>query len=111
MKARAMLMLPVLMGLAVASEMRHAFAQAAPQAPAQPASSQPASASPAAAQVAGATNTAAPPANPAAPPSAPAMKSKEELEKLVEPIALHPDPLIAIILPASAYPLEIVQAA
>ena len=27
------------------------------------------------------------------------------------PIALHPDPLIAIILPASAYPLEIVQAA
>jgi hypothetical protein len=33
------------------------------------------------------------------------------LEKLVQPIALHPDPLIAIILPASAYPLEIVQAA
>ena len=29
----------------------------------------------------------------------------------MEPIALHPDPLIAIILPASAYPLEIVQAA
>ncbi len=27
------------------------------------------------------------------------------------PIALHPDPLVAIILPASAYPLEIVQAA
>jgi hypothetical protein len=27
------------------------------------------------------------------------------------PIALHPDPLIAIILPASVYPLEIVQAA
>jgi hypothetical protein len=27
------------------------------------------------------------------------------------PIALHPDPLIAIILPASAYPLEVVQAA
>ena len=33
------------------------------------------------------------------------------MEKLVEPIALHPDPLIAIILPASAYPLEVVQAA
>jgi hypothetical protein len=33
------------------------------------------------------------------------------LEKLVMPIALHPDPLIAIILPAAAYPLEIVQAA
>lgn len=27
------------------------------------------------------------------------------------PIALHPDPLIAIILPASVYPVEIVQAA
>lgn len=27
------------------------------------------------------------------------------------PIALHPDPLIAVMLPASAYPLEIVQAA
>jgi hypothetical protein len=27
------------------------------------------------------------------------------------PIALHPDQLIAVILPASAYPLEIVQAA
>jgi hypothetical protein len=33
------------------------------------------------------------------------------LEKLVAPIALHPDPLIAIVLPASVYPLEIVQAA
>jgi len=50
-------------------------------------------------------------ANPAPPPSAPAKKSVAELRKLVEPIALHPDPLIAIILPASAYPIEIVQAA
>jgi hypothetical protein len=45
------------------------------------------------------------------PPSAPAQRSKAELEKLVMPIALHPDPLISIILPAAAYPLEIVQAA
>jgi len=37
--------------------------------------------------------------------------SAAELAKLVVPIALHPDPLIAILLPASAYPLEIVQAA
>src|SRR6516164_6572165 len=43
--------------------------------------------------------------------AAPAKLSQEELEKLVMPIALHPDPLIAIILPASVYPLEIVQAA
>ena len=32
-------------------------------------------------------------------------------KKLVAPIALYPDPLIATILPASVYPLEIVQAA
>jgi hypothetical protein len=41
----------------------------------------------------------------------PVKRSAADLEKLVAPIALHPDPLIAIILPASAYPLEIVQAA
>jgi hypothetical protein len=33
------------------------------------------------------------------------------LEKLAMPIALHPDPLIASILPAAVYPLEIVMAA
>jgi Protein of unknown function (DUF3300) len=47
----------------------------------------------------------------APPPSAPPKFSSAELQKLAEPIALHPDPLIAIILPASVYPLEIVQAA
>ncbi|MEX2259417.1 MAG: DUF3300 domain-containing protein [Woeseia sp.] len=34
-----------------------------------------------------------------------------ELEALVGPIALYPDDLLAIVLPASTYPLEIVQAA
>jgi hypothetical protein len=48
---------------------------------------------------------------PAPPPSAPAQSSASKLEKLAMPIALHPDPLIAVILPASVYPLEIVQAA
>ena len=52
-----------------------------------------------------------PAASPAPPPSAAPKVGTNELEKLVMPIALHPDPLIAIILPASAYPLEIVQAA
>jgi hypothetical protein len=47
----------------------------------------------------------------APPPSAPPKFSVAELEKLAAPIALHPDPLIAIILPASVYPLDIVQAA
>src|SRR6185295_15755329 len=42
---------------------------------------------------------------PAPPPAAPAKRSASDLEKLAIPIALHPDPLIAIILPASAYPL------
>jgi hypothetical protein len=49
--------------------------------------------------------------NSAPPPSAPPKYSAAELEKLAAPIALHPDPLIAIILPASVYPLDIVQAA
>lgn len=52
-----------------------------------------------------------PPAAAAAPPSSAPARGAAELEKLVQPIALHPDPLIAIILPASVYPLEIVQAA
>jgi len=47
----------------------------------------------------------------APPPSAPAERSAADLEKLAAPIALYPDSLIATILPAAAYPLEIVQAA
>lgn len=35
----------------------------------------------------------------------------DELQQLVAPIALYPDPLIAIILPASTFPLDVVQAA
>lgn len=35
----------------------------------------------------------------------------DELEALVGPVALYPDNLLAIVLPASTYPLEIVQAA
>jgi hypothetical protein len=45
------------------------------------------------------------------PPSSAPKRSAADLEKLVAPIALYPDPLIATILPASVYPLEIVQAA
>src|SRR5689334_16354351 len=76
-------------------------------------------AAPAATSAAPATATPAPPAsassapaeNGVPPPAAPANLSAAELEKLAMPIALHPDNLIAIILPASVYPLEIVQAA
>lgn len=41
--------------------------------------------------------------------AAPTM-SDAQLDKLVGPIALYPDDLVAIILPAATYPLEIVQA-
>jgi Protein of unknown function (DUF3300) len=50
-------------------------------------------------------------ATPAPPPSAPVRRSAAELEELAKPIALYPDPLIGMILPASVYPVEIVQAA
>ncbi|MDJ0748911.1 MAG: DUF3300 domain-containing protein [Woeseiaceae bacterium] len=36
--------------------------------------------------------------------------SESELEELVGPIALYPDDLLAIVLPAAAYPLQIVEA-
>jgi hypothetical protein len=42
--------------------------------------------------------------------AAPTFK-KEEIEQLVAPIALYPDPLVAQILMASTYPLEVVEAA
>ncbi|HOW64486.1 MAG TPA: DUF3300 domain-containing protein [Candidatus Paceibacterota bacterium] len=48
--------------------------------------------------------------NPAATP-APVKRSLTELEQLVAPIALYPDTLIASILPAAAYPLDIILAA
>ncbi|SAL01516.1 hypothetical protein AWB81_06058 [Caballeronia arationis] len=47
---------------------------------------------------------------PAASGSEPAPLSAADLDKLVGPIALYPDDLIAIILPSATYPLEIVQA-
>ena len=57
--------------------------------------------------------TAAPPAQTAAPPapapSQPLLKA-EELDALVAPIALYPDALLAEVLMASTYPLEVVQA-
>jgi hypothetical protein len=49
-----------------------------------------------------------PPAAPAKPaPAKP--RSAEQLDSLVAPIALYPDPLLAQVLAASTYPLEIVQ--
>jgi hypothetical protein len=42
--------------------------------------------------------------------SKPDLLKPEELDQLVAPIALYPDPLLAQVLIASAYPLDIVQA-
>ena len=42
-------------------------------------------------------------------PEAPAKLPPDKLESLVAPIALYPDPLLAQVLAASTYPLEIVQ--
>jgi hypothetical protein len=59
---------------------------------------------------------APPPAYEPAPSAAPAPETqarrftRAELEQLLAPIALYPDSLLAQILPAAAYPLEIVQA-
>ena len=39
------------------------------------------------------------------------LRSAAELESLVGPVALYPDDLLAVVLPAATYPLEIVQAA
>jgi hypothetical protein len=39
------------------------------------------------------------------------LATAEELQEVVGPIALYPDDLVAIVLPASTYPLQIVQAA
>ena len=54
-----------------------------------------------------------PPAGGTAAPAAPAKPplKAEELEALCSPIALYPDPLLAQVLMASTYPLEVVEAA
>src|SRR5262245_17099953 len=51
------------------------------------------------------------PANPAPPVAGSTKRSPADLDKLVAPIALYPDPVVAAILPASAYPVEVVLAA
>ncbi|HCE46409.1 MAG TPA: hypothetical protein DET40_22930 [Lentisphaeria bacterium] len=54
-----------------------------------------------------------PAANPAAPAAAQAQKkfTEAQLEQLVAPIALYPDGLLAQVLAASTYPVDIVEAA
>jgi hypothetical protein len=67
---------------------------------------------PTAAPSAAATPPAASPAPPAA-AAAPSASSltQAQLDQLVSPVALYPDPLLAQVLMASTYPLEVVEAA
>jgi Protein of unknown function (DUF3300) len=75
----------------------------AQQSPAPAATPAPAeTAAPAAAATPAGAESEQPPAN--------SSFTREELEKLLAPIALYPDPLLAQMLPASAYPIQIVQA-
>ena len=73
-------------------------------------------AAPAPASVAPAPVAPAPAAAPAAPAAAPASAPVDnqlkagELDALVAPIALYPDPLLSLVLMASTYPLEVVEA-
>src|SRR5262249_47655044 len=48
--------------------------------------------------------------SPAHSQGSPAPPSAGQLDKLVAPIALYPDPLVAQILPASTYPVEVIEA-
>ena len=61
------------------------------------------------AQVAAQTPAAQTPAAQA--PATAAAFTKEQLEQIVAPMALYPDPLVSQMLMASTYPLEIVEAA
>lgn len=47
----------------------------------------------------------------AAEPATPAPLTTAQIAELLAPIALYPDPLVAIILPASTFPADIVLAA
>ena len=67
-------------------------------------------ATPAPAETAAPAPAAAPAEAEAEQPAANNSFTREELEKLLAPIALYPDPLLAQMLPASAYPVQIVQA-
>jgi hypothetical protein len=74
--------------------------------------SAPSLASATSAAAAPATTLAMPAAGAAAAPAPPVQQlSEAQLDQLVAPIALYPDPLLAQILMASTYPLEVVEAA
>ena len=60
--------------------------------------------------LAGAAALAYAPQNAPPPPPPGAALSPQQLDDLVAPIALYPDPLVAEVLAASTYPMEIAEA-
>jgi Protein of unknown function (DUF3300) len=116
------LILPAVLLAAAVSLAAPAGAQTQAPPPADQAQTPPAATAPAATPDAtvtpspGAGPAAAPPANPGATPAATPAPAAEKLaegqiEQLVAPIALYPDPLLSQVLMASTYPLEVVEAA
>ena len=94
--SKILLALALLMAAPVATMAQTTDNQPAPSGqPSQPPPSQPAAQAPA----------SPPPAQPQA-----ELLKPEQLEALVAPIALYPDELLANVLAASTYPLEVVQA-
>lgn len=114
---RAMLIALALLPAGCSREDPQAGKTSPAQAPAaqggQPAQA-PAASTPPAATTPQAPGAAAPQAQPAPPgsppPPVPTGPPLSGLESLVAPIALYPDPLLAELLVASTYPLEVVQA-
>ncbi len=101
-----------LAGAAAAQDMPSMFfppeQQPTQTAAAAPAADQRAAAQPAADQAAAAQPPTPPTPGPASPAANPL--NKGQIEQLVAPIALYPDPLLSQVLMASTYPLEIVEA-
>ena len=92
---KILLALALMMAAPVATMAQTTDNQPAPGQPSLPPPSQPAAQAPA----------SPPPAQPQA-----ELLKPEQLEALVAPIALYPDELLANVLAASTYPLEVVQA-
>ena len=95
--AKTLLAMALLVGTPVAAAAQTSDTPTSPPAQAQPAGPPPAQSQPAQSQPAPAV------------PSQPLLKP-EQLDALVAPIALYPDALLANVLAASTYPLEVVQA-
>src|SRR5215207_1212005 len=95
--AKTLLAMALLVGTPVAAAAQASDTPTSPPAEAQPAQPQPAQSQPTQSQPAPAV------------PSQPLLKP-EQLDALVAPIALYPDALLANVLAASTYPLEVVQA-